>query len=156
MMHGYLGRGAVLVVIINHLVYETVLILTLQGSSHVLCLTCKVFRARLRQLLHLLLWISESRLIVFNQALEKVLVQAVPRRSSFVEEWCLRGNETWLRFTANFTVLATILGALVNLPSFIITPLVVITATPFHLYGIRQTAIIVLDQAGGTRATETT
>lgn len=55
MMHGYLGRGAVLVVIINHLVYETVLILTLQGSSHVLCLTCKVFRARLRQLLHLLL-----------------------------------------------------------------------------------------------------
>ena len=66
------------VLVVDHLVSKTVLILTLQRAAHVLCLARVFLGPWLRQMLHLLLGLGCcAELLVLDRAVEEVVVQAI-------------------------------------------------------------------------------
>ena len=66
------------VLVVDHLVSKTVLVLTLQRTAHVLRLACVFLGPRLRQMLHLLLGLGCcAELLVLDRAIEEVVVEAI-------------------------------------------------------------------------------
>ena len=66
------------VLVVDHLVRKTVLVLTLQRAAHVLGLARVLLGPRLRQMLHLLLGLGRcTELLVLDRAVEEVVVQAI-------------------------------------------------------------------------------
>ena len=140
----------------------TLIVLALQGAAHLVMLIrlyCIIFCARLCHLLHLLFRLSRGRcrqdlfqlFTALNWLIEKVRVQTVSWRPSLIEERSLCRVKTLV--TAALSMLATVLRALINRPSFIITP---ILSSSFDLDGVRQATRTVPDETTcGSCATAT-
>ena len=66
------------VLVVDHLVRKTVLVLTLQRATHVLRLARVLLGPWLRQVLHLLLGLGcRAELLVLDRAVEEVVVEAI-------------------------------------------------------------------------------